>query len=103
MCTNSNRKPDDFTNFNKRLNELGNMLITLVVSLWKITDLNLCFPDVRKTNKQTNKQKTPSPQTNYDSKLVKLYFIKQIETFNIFSLSEPSRAWKPLVSSKFIR
>ena len=79
----------------KRLNELVNMLITFMVSIWKITDLNLCFPDVRKTNKQTNKKKTPSPQTNYDSKLVKLYFINKLKYLSFLSIWTLQR-WKAL-------
>ena len=40
----------------KGLKELVKTLITFMVSIRKITYLNLCFPAVRKT----------SPQTNYD-------------------------------------
>ena len=39
----SNEKPDDFTKVNKGLNEPENMLITFMVSVWKITGLNLVF------------------------------------------------------------
>ena len=36
----------------KGLNELVNMLINFMVSILKITDLNLCFPAVRKEKKK---------------------------------------------------
>ena len=39
----SNEKPDDFTKVNKGLNEPMNVLITFMVSIWKITGLNLVF------------------------------------------------------------
>ena len=42
----SNEKPDDFTKVNKGLKEPANMVITLMVSVWKITGLNLCLPGV---------------------------------------------------------
>ena len=42
----SNGKPDDFTKVNKGLKEPANMAITLMVSVWKITGLNLCLPGV---------------------------------------------------------
>ena len=44
----SNEKPDDFTKVNKGLNEPVNMLITFMVSIWKITGLNLVFSGSRK-------------------------------------------------------
>ena len=40
-------KPDDFTKVNKGLNEPANMLITFMVSIWKITGLNLVFSGTR--------------------------------------------------------
>ena len=43
----SNGKPDDFTQVNKGLNEPANMLITFMVSIWKIMDLNLMFSGSR--------------------------------------------------------
>ena len=39
----SNEKPDDFTKVNKGQNEPANMLIIFMVSIWKITGLNLVF------------------------------------------------------------
>ena len=56
-------------------NELVNMLITFMVSIWK----NYWFEPVFSKCKGKKKKK-PFPQTNYDVK-----FYKQIETF-IFSL-----------------
>ena len=67
----------------KGLNELVNMLITFKVSNWKITDLNLCFPGVRE------KKKKPSPQTIYDSNLLKLYFINKLKHLSFLSVSPP--------------
>ena len=43
----SNEKPDDFTKVNKGLNEPANMLITFMVSIWKITGLNGVFSGSR--------------------------------------------------------
>ena len=43
----SNEKPDDFTKVNKGLNELANMLITFMVSIWEITGLNRVFSGSR--------------------------------------------------------
>ena len=77
----------------KGLNELVNMLITFKVSNWKITDLNLCFPGINKT----------LPSNKLWQQFGKIIFHKQIETFNIFSLLEPSIDWQLLVSSSFIR
>ena len=45
----SNGKPDDFTKVNKGLNEPANMLMTFMVSIWKIKGLNLMFSGVGKT------------------------------------------------------
>ena len=64
----------------KGLNELVNMLINFMASIWKITGLNLCFPGVRKK---------PCPQTNYDSNLVKLYFINKLKHLSFLSVSPP--------------
>ena len=64
----------------KGLNELVNMLITFMVSIWEITDLNLCFLSVRK------KKQNPSHQTNYNSNLVKLYFINKLKHLSFLSL-----------------
>ena len=43
----SDEKPDDFTKVNKGLNELANMLITFMVSIWEITGLNCVFSGSR--------------------------------------------------------
>ena len=43
----SNEKPDDFTKVNKGLNEPVYMLITFMVSILKITGLNLVFSGSR--------------------------------------------------------
>ena len=47
----------------KGLNELVDILITFMASIWKTSDLNQSFPGVLKKN---------SPQTSYDSYLVNL-------------------------------
>ena len=43
----SNEKPDDFTKVNKGLNEPANMLIIFMVSIGKITGLNLVYSGSR--------------------------------------------------------
>ena len=42
-----NEKPDDFIKVSKGLNEPVNMLITFMVSIWKIMGLNLTFSGSR--------------------------------------------------------
>ena len=71
----SNENPDDFTKVNKGLNEPANMLITFMVSIWKITGLNLVFSGSRKK---------PSSQTSYENNLVKLYIINETIIFSLY-------------------
>ena len=74
----SNEKPDDLTKVNKGLNEPANMLITFMVSIWKITG----FQGVGKT--------FPSNELGQNFGKIKRY--KQNNY--IFSLSDSSKNWK---------
>ena len=71
----SNEKPDDFTKVNKGPNELANMLITFMVSIWEITGLNRVFSGSREK---------PSTQTNYKNNLVKLYIMNKTIIFSLW-------------------
>ena len=64
----------------KGLNEPVNMLITFMVSIWKIMGLNLMFSGSREKS---------SSQTNYDNTLVKLNVINKTIIF-----SDSSKNWK---------
>ena len=75
----SNEKPDDFIKVNKGLKEPANMLIIFMVSIWKITGLNLVFSGSRKK---------PSSQTNYENNFVKLYIINKTIIFSIWLLQK---------------
>ena len=66
----------------KRPNEPANILITFMVSTWKIMGLNLMFSGNREN----------LPQTNYDNTLVKYKCYKQNNY--IFSLFDFSKNWK---------
>ena len=75
----SNGRPDDFTKVNKGLNEPVNMLITFMVSIWKITGLNLMF---------SGSKGKPSSQANYGNTLVKLNVINKTIIFSIWLLQK---------------
>ena len=75
----SNEKPDDFTKVNKVLNKPANMLITVMVSIWKTTGLNLVYSWSREK---------PSSQTGYKNNLVKLHVINKTIIFSLY-LSPP--------------
>ena len=64
----------------KGLNKPANMLITFMVSIWKIMGLNLMF---------SGSKKKYSSQTNYDNTLVKLNIINKTIIF-----SDSSKNWK---------
>ena len=71
----SNEKPDDFTKVNKGLNKPANMLITVMVSIWKTTGLNLVYSGSREK---------PSSQTSYENNLVKLHVINKTIIFSLY-------------------
>ena len=77
---NSNGKPDGFIKLLTkrihclRLSKLVNMVINFMVSIWKITDLNMCFPGIRKY----------FPQTMTHSNSVYYTFVSRNETFIFF-------------------
>ena len=75
-----NGKPDDFTKVNKGMNEPANMLITFMVSIWKLRVWILCSQGVGET----------SSQTNYDNTLVKLNVINKTIIFSDSSKIESS-------------
>ena len=64
----------------KGLNEPANMLITFMVSIWKITGLNLMF---------SGSKGKPSSQANYGNTLVKLNVINKTIIF-----SDSSKNWE---------
>ena len=63
----------------KGLNEPANMLITFMVSIWKITGLNLMF---------SGSKGKPSSQANYGNTLVKLNVINKTIIFSIWLLQK---------------
>lgn len=69
---NSERKPNGFIKLlTIGVNELMTLAVIFMVSIWKVTGFNLCFPDTRK----------PSSSTWYNLCLVNYAFVNWIETF----------------------